>query len=99
MVVVAFYYSAAANRCFNCFIREFGNCSFYLHHFLGGRFMDRIEEIKTGSTLSLAFLIGYFLFNVELLLWIAAILLVGVVFESRINTLIAGYWMKFTGLI
>ena len=60
--------------------------------------MDRIDTFKTVNILALALLIGYIVFDIKWLLWIALLLVFGNAVESRITALIATYWMKFAAI-
>ncbi len=71
----------------------------FIHFSKGLKQMDRVNTLKTISVLSLAFLIGYFVFHVKWFLLIAGLLTLGNVLESRITALIAKYWLKFSSLI
>ena len=57
--------------------------------------MNALESIKTISVLTLALLIAYLIFGAPWLLWLAILLMLGNIFESRITTAIARYWMRF----
>jgi hypothetical protein len=61
--------------------------------------MNRIDTFKTVNVLTLAFLIGYLVFSIKWLLWVALLLAFGNAFESRITSWIAEYWMKFAGIL
>jgi hypothetical protein len=57
--------------------------------------MDKTEVSKTINALSLACLIGYFIFDMQWLIVFAALLLALNAAESRLAVLIAMGWMKF----
>jgi predicted membrane protein len=57
--------------------------------------MDKTEVSKTINALSLACLIGHFIFDMQWLIVIAAVLLTLNAAESRLAVLIARGWMKF----
>ena len=57
--------------------------------------MDKTEVSKTINALSLAVLIGYFVFDLQWLIVIAAALLALNVAESRLAVLLSRGWMKF----
>ena len=61
--------------------------------------MDRIDTLKTNTVLTLAFLVAYLIFGATWLLWIALLLAVGNVLESRATTLIAYYWIRFASFL
>lgn len=61
--------------------------------------MDRLAISKTISVLTLAVLIAYVIFSVQWLLWIALLLTLGNVFESRFTIALALYWMKFAAVL
>ena len=61
--------------------------------------MDRFTTSKTISVLTLASLIVYAFFNVKWLLWISLLLTLGNAFESRLTTVLAFYWMKFSTVL
>jgi len=61
--------------------------------------MNQIDTFKTVNVLTLAFLIGYLVFSINWLLWVAFLLAIGNAFESRITSWIAEYWMKLAGIL
>lgn len=70
--------------------------------------MNRLDTIKTINVLAAALLVVYAigfkwldirLLGVNVLVWIALLLIVGSAFESRITTAIAKGWMKFGHVI
>ncbi|MEI8173819.1 MAG: SxtJ family membrane protein [Deltaproteobacteria bacterium] len=61
--------------------------------------MNQIDTFKTVNVLTLAFLIGYLVFSINWLLWVAFLLAIGNAFESRITSWIAEYWMKLAVIV
>ncbi|MCX5847932.1 MAG: SxtJ family membrane protein [Deltaproteobacteria bacterium] len=57
--------------------------------------MDKRETLNTIIVLAAACLIAFLIFNITWFLWIVLFLSIGGLFESRITTGIAKYWMKF----
>lgn len=93
MVAVADDSNAPFNG-YSHFFRWFSSRPIHLYAFLR-LLMDRIDILKTINVLTLALLISYLLFSAHWLLWIACLLVLGNVFESRITAWIAKYWIKF----
>ena len=60
---------------------------------------DKIEVLKTNAVLAIALLIASRIWDVNLLFWASLILLAGAIAGSRVNALIAVYWLKFSRLI
>ncbi len=57
--------------------------------------MEKTETLKTIAVLSAALIGAYLIFGASWLVWAALLLLIGGVFETRITTSLARYWLKF----
>jgi len=57
--------------------------------------MERLETLKTIAVLSAALIGAYLIFGSLWLVWAALLLMVGGIFESRLTTALARYWLKF----
>lgn len=61
--------------------------------------MKDIEVQKTNAVLAAALLIAFMIWSNKLLLWLAILLLIGAAAESRVNSFIARYWLRFSRII
>jgi hypothetical protein len=61
--------------------------------------MSIAENSKTLTSIALVLMIGYYLFNIALLLHIILVLLFLVVFPNRVSGILAKSWLKFSEII
>ena len=61
--------------------------------------MNRLEVLKTVFALAFVLVVGYLLFKIKLLLWIAVFLMAGSTFENKVIVVIAESWMKFASFL
>ncbi len=101
MVAAAGHHCAAPSFDSDCLFRRISGRAFYLHLILNFEdlSMNDTEVQKTNAVLAAALLIAFMIWSNKILLWLAILLLIGAATESRVNSFIARYWLKFSRII
>ena len=61
--------------------------------------VNDVEVQKINAVLAAALLIAFMILHNEILLWLAILLLVGSASGSRVNSIIAQYWLRLSRII